>query len=86
MDANTRLKRFKKIYPVYAGFSADLLFWIAIDTLFLVEVKKFSSAQIVSLTTVSLVSCLILQLPMLALMRKIGNVRSVRLGSFFMLR
>lgn len=85
MDANSRLKRFKKIYPVYAGFSADLLFWIAIDTLFLVEVKKFSSAQIVSLTTVSLVSCLILQIPLLALMRKIGNVRSVRLGTFVML-
>ena len=85
MDTNSRLKRFKKIYPVYAGFSADLLFWIAIDTLFLVEVKKFSSAQIVSLTTVSLVSCLILQIPLLALMRKIGNVRSVRLGTFVML-
>lgn len=49
MEEN-RLKKFNKIYPWYAGLSGDLLFWIAIDTLFLTVVKNFTSAQIVSLT------------------------------------
>ena len=34
-----QVKVFEKIYPVYFGFSADLLFWVAIDSLFLTIVK-----------------------------------------------
>lgn len=54
MEEN-KLKRFNKIYPWYAGLSGDLLFWIAIDTLFLTVVKKFTAAQIVSLTSISMI-------------------------------
>lgn len=39
MDEN-KLKRFNKIFPWYDGLSGDLLFWIAIDTLFLTVVKN----------------------------------------------
>ena len=54
MDEN-KLKRFNKIFPWYDGLSGDLLFWIAIDTLFLTVVKKFTAAQIVSLTSISMI-------------------------------
>lgn len=80
-----KMKRFNKIFPYYSGLSSDLLFWIAIDTLFLTVVKKFSASQIVSLTTISLLICILLQIPLLKMIKKIGNTNSVRLGSFLLL-
>lgn len=80
-----KLKRFNKVFPWYAGLSGDLLFWVAIDTLFLTVVKNFNASQIVSLTTVSLITCIALQVPLLRIIKKIGNTNSVRLGSFLLL-
>ena len=54
-----KIERFIKIYPWYAGFVGDLLFYIAIDTLFLTIVKNFSPAQMVSLTSVSQLACIL---------------------------
>ena len=62
-----KMIKFNKLFPWYAGLSSDLLFWIAIDTLFLTVVKQFSVAQIASLTTISLISCMVLQVPLLAI-------------------
>ena len=80
-----KMKKFNKIFPWFAGLSGDLLFWIAIDSLFLTVVKKFNASQIVSLTTVSLVVCIALQVPILRIIKKIGNTNSVRLGSLLLL-
>ena len=80
-----KITKFNKIFPWYAGLSNDLLFWIAIDTLFLTVVKNFSAAQIVSLTTVSLIICIVLQKPILKIINNIGNTNSVRLGSLLLL-
>lgn len=80
-----KAERFIKIYPWYSGFNSDLLFFVAIDTLFFTVVKNFSAAQIASLTTVSMFSCIILQLPILWVMQKIGNTASARTGSIFLL-
>lgn len=80
-----KMKKFNKIYPWYSGLSSDLLFWIAIDTLFLTVVKNFNTSQIVSLTTVSLIACILLQVPLLKIIKKIGNTNSVRLGSLLFL-
>ena len=41
-----------KIYPLFAGLSGDLIFYIAINTLFLTEVKHLSALEISSLTTI----------------------------------
>ena len=79
------LKKFNKLFPWFAGLSGDLLFWVAIDTLFLTVVKKFTASQIVSLTSISLIACILLQLPLLNIIKKIGNTKSVRLGSMFLL-
>lgn len=82
---NKRMTKFNKIFPWYTGLSGDLLFWVAIDTLFLTVVKKFNASQIVSLTTVSLITCIALQIPLLKAIKKIGNTNSVRLGSLLLL-
>lgn len=79
-----KIQKFNKIYPWFAGLSGDLLFWVAIDTLFLTVVKKFSAAQIVSLTSISLIVCILLQVPLLKIIKKIGNTNSVKLGSFLL--
>lgn len=80
-----KIQRVNIIYPWFDGLSSDLLFWIAIDTLFLSVVKGFSSAQIVSSSTISLVFLIILQIPLLKIIKKIGNTNSVRLGAFMLL-
>ena len=84
MEAN-KLKRFNKIFPWYDGLSGDLLFWVAIDTLFLTVVKNFTASQIVSLTSISMIINILLQVPLLKIIHKIGNTKSVRLGSFLLL-
>lgn len=82
---NKKIKRFIKIYPWYAGLTGDLLFYIAIDTLFLTVVKNFSVAQIVSLSTFSSLSFLVLQFLLLWVIKKIGNTDSVRFGALCLL-
>lgn len=82
---NKQAKRMGKVYPWYWAFEGDLLFYIAIDTLFLTVVKNFSSAQVVSLASVSTFVCILLQFPILGIIRKIGNTASVRCGAFFLL-
>ena len=79
------LKRFNKLFPWFAGLSGDLLFWVAIDTLFLTVVKNFNTSQIVSLTSISLITCILLQIPLLNIIKKIGNTKSIRLGSLLLL-
>ena len=80
-----KIKKFKKVFPWYVGLSGDLLFWGAIDTLFLTTVKGLEASQIVSLSTVSLIICIIMQLPLLKLIKKIGNTNSVRVGALMFL-
>ncbi|MGN0005041.1 MAG: hypothetical protein ACI37Z_03625 [Candidatus Gastranaerophilaceae bacterium] len=80
-----KLKRFNTIYPWFSGLSMDLLFWNFIDTLFLTAVKGFNASQIVSLTSVSLIICILLQIPLVKIIKKIGNTNSARLGAFLLL-
>lgn len=76
---------FIKAFPWYSGFTSDLLFYIAIDTLFLAIVKSFSPAQIVSLASLSQFACIVLQFPVLYVIKRIGNTASTRTGAFFLL-
>ena len=80
-----KLNKFNKLFPWFDGLSGDLLFWIAIDTLFLTVVKKFTAAQIVSLTSISLIVCILLQVPLTNIIKRIGNTKSVRLGALLLL-
>ena len=69
-----------KIYPLFAGLSGDLIFYIAINTLFLTEVKHFSALEISSLTTISIFVMLILNPLVMKIINKIGALNSVRVG------
>ena len=79
------LKRVSRIYPWYSGLSGDLMFYIAISSIWLTEVKDFSAFQVTLLTTVSSLFGIILQIPILRIIKKIGNTTSIRVGSFFLL-
>ncbi len=80
-----QFKRYLAFYPWFTGFSADLLFWIAIDSLFLQFVKGIPLSDIVWITAVSDTLGIILQFPMLKVVERLGNTRSVRLGTFLAL-
>lgn len=82
---NKGANRFLKVFPWYSGLTGDLLFYIAVDTLFLTIVKSFSPAEIVSLTSLSQLICIALQFPVLFIIKKIGNTASVRTGALFLL-
>lgn len=80
-----KLSKFNKIFPWFAGLSSDLLFWIAIDTLFLTVVKDLNTSQIESLIAILMIICIIVQMPLLKIIKKIGNTNSVKLGSTLLL-
>ena len=79
------VKRFTKVYPWYGAFTSDLLFYIAIDTLFLSLVKNFTAAEIVSVNSIAQLVCIGLQFPLLFVIKKIGNTASFRVGAFCLL-
>lgn len=85
MAMNKSINRFIKVFPWYSGLTADLLFYIAIDTLFLTIVKNFSAAQIVSLVSFAQFACIALQFPALFIIKRIGNTASTRVGAICLL-
>ncbi len=78
-------KKIAKVFPWYYAFDADLLFYIAIDTLFLGIAKNLTASQIVSISTIGTFSCILLQFPILWIIKRIGNTASVRVGATFLL-
>ena len=82
---NKNINRFTKVFPWYTGLTADLLFYIAIDTLFLTVVKNFSAAQVVSLASFAQFACIALQFPVLFIIKRIGNTASTRVGAVCLL-
>lgn len=85
-----KLKRRKaiisnSIIPWFIGLSDDLMFFIAINSLFFTVVKGLSAAEMSFLATVSGLAYLILQMPALKIIQRIGNVKSVRLGTIMLL-
>lgn len=86
MEQNIKkIKRSIKIYPIFASFTGDLIFFVPIDTLFLTLVKGLNASQIVAMTMISLIICIISQKIILKTVKKIGNVNSLRLGTILIL-
>lgn len=73
------------IIPYFIGLSDDLMFFIAINSLFFTVVKNLSTVQMSFLTTISSLSCILLQIPFLKIIQKIGNIKSIRLGTIMLL-
>ena len=76
-----KIIRSNKLFPLFSGLTADLLFWAAINTLFLTNVKGFTSAQISFLVSFGLVSTILFQPLSYKIIKKIGNINSVKLGT-----
>lgn len=79
-----KIKQSIHISPLFSAFSADLIFFVPIDTLYLTLVKRLSASEIALLTTFSLIFCIIFQKGILYISKKIGNVNSSRLGAFLL--
>lgn len=80
MEQKKYLNKFIKIYPILKGFTDDLLFFIAIDTLFFTIAKGLSAQQIVLLTTISSIFSLLCRMTLIKTIERIGNTKSVRIG------
>ena len=80
-----RINLSNRLYPLYDGLSKDLLFYIAIDTLFLSVAKGFSAFQISFLGVVPTFICILMQPMLLKSVKKLGNVNASRVGTFMLL-
>ncbi len=85
LSKEKRIKTSMKIYPFYYGLSADLMFWAAINTLFLTVVKKFSASQVNSLVSFSVLISIIGYFMILKLIKKIGELNAVKIGNIMLL-
>lgn len=79
-----KLNRSIKIYPLFYGLTADIIFWIIINTLFLTTVKGLTPSQINSIEAIGTSIGIIFQLFLIKIVRKIGNINSVRLGTILL--
>lgn len=85
VNYDKKIKLSNKIYPLFSGFSGDLLFWVAINTIFLTTVKGFSAAQISSLTTIGNLVTIVLYPIAFKIIKKLGNIKSIKLGTILLL-
>ena len=80
-----KINRSIKIYPLFASFTGDLIFFVPIDTLFLTLVKGLNASQITAMTMIALITCIVFQKVILTIVKKIGNVNSLRLVAMMLL-
>lgn len=80
-----RIMLSNKIYPIFYGLSSDLIFFIAINTLFLTSVKGLTSSEINFMTTIGVLVALVFYLLSHKIINKIGNLYSIRLGTLLLL-
>lgn len=85
MEQNiSKIKKSIKLYPLFYAFSADLIFFVPIDTLFLTLVKGLNASQISAITMIGLLVCILSQKIIVKITKKIGNTNSIRLGAFML--
>lgn len=85
MNYENKIKISNKIYPLFSGMSADLLFWVTVNTFFLTTVKGFSAAQISSLTAIGTLISIIIYPFVFRIIKRIGNIASIKLGTILLL-
>lgn len=85
LEKKTKVLFTVKFLPIFMGLSNDLLFYIAINTLFLTYIKSLSASQITFLVSISGIIYIVLQKPFLKIIKRIGNIKSVRLGTIMLL-
>ena len=76
---------FYRNYLIYTGLETDLLFFVVCDAMFLTKVKHLTLVQYSRVTFLSLLFSLLIQYPLLKCIHRMGNRKTVRAGSIFML-
>lgn len=56
-----KLRISNKIYPIFSGFTMDLLFWATINTIFLTNVKGLSASQMNFMISIGLIVTILIQ-------------------------
>ena len=84
-EIDKKIKISNKIYPYISGLSDDLLFWAAINTIFLTTVKMLSASQVSLLSAIAGLITILSQSLVLKIIKKLGNIKSVRLGLLMLL-
>lgn len=74
-----------KIFPFYRGLSLDLMFWAAISTIFLTTVKDFTSSEVNSLISISVLTVIIGYYLVLRIIQKIGRINAIKVGNILLL-
>ena len=73
-----KIRRYLRLFPLSTAISMDLLVWVAVNTLFLSAAKGFTDEQIVLSSTIALWGGILLQYPVIRVMRLLGNTWSFR--------
>lgn len=80
-----RVKLSSKIWPIYYGLSDDLMFWAAINTLFLTRVKHLDAQQINLIMSLSVIVCFFGYFLINKIIGKIGALKSIKIGNILLL-
>lgn len=70
-----------KIFPIYSMFGTDFVFYYAIQVLFLYQVKNISEASIVLASSVYAFATILVQIPALIIVDKIGKKKALLIGN-----
>ncbi|MCL2354727.1 MAG: MFS transporter [Oscillospiraceae bacterium] len=84
MEQTKKSKKVLDIFPWYSGLSRGLLFFTPISTLFLVIARGLSLPQMAMLWVISTLICILLQNSILRIIKKIGNIPSMRIGNLIL--
>ena len=83
-DINTqKRKQNMKLYSIYRAISMDLIFYYAIEFLFLTQVKNISASEVVLKSSFYALFMIILQIPANILVDKIGTRKCTILANIF---
>lgn len=83
MDEQMKRKNNLKLYPIYKMFSWDLLFYYAINFLFLTTTKGISASQILFVDAFYPLFKILFQIPCVTLIDYIGKKKALLLGNIF---
>lgn len=84
---NEQIKRNKRkvnFFILYRGLSLDYLFLYAIDSIYFSQVMGMSFSQITLLTTIFSLVYMVIQIPIVRLIRKMGTSNASKVGTFIM--
>ncbi len=83
-EQNTKERKTNmKLYSIYRAISLDVIFFYAIEVLFLTQVKNISVADIILSKSFFAIFMIVLQIPISILIDKIGTKNSTILGNIF---